>query len=283
MIVNRLSRVDPSMTGGLRKGLERFFRKLLAQFYKAMLEFLETGVRRFTAQSFRLVQNVGELDEVEKFARYLQRRFSQIYRGLSVEETIRKFIRLGFERGAARSVEQVIDALRRAGRERGRLYLGTVMGITREEWLRMTFGQAETQEKIELFIRMGLDRVVTISDRLITRAKHALAEGLVSGEGIRDITERLRDAVRGSQYDMMRIARTEIIRAHAEGQLQAIDTMGMRTVTALVEWLATDDNRVCQICKEMDGTIMTIDEARGKIPVHPNCRCAWAPHVEVEG
>lgn len=46
----------------------------------------------------------------------------------------------------------------------------------------------------------------------------------------------------------------------------------------LYEVLTAADNKVCPVCMDIAEHIYTIIEARGLIPAHPNCRCAFVPH-----
>jgi hypothetical protein len=39
------------------------------------------------------------------------------------------------------------------------------------------------------------------------------------------------------------------------------------------------DDRVCKICLAAAEDTYTLDEARGLIPLHPRCRCAWVPSL----
>ena len=73
------------------------------------------------------------------------------------------------------------------------------------------------------------------------------------------------------------IARTEIIRAHAEGQLDALERMGVERIGVAVEWSTADDTRVCPLCSAMDGVVIKVKESHGLIPRHPQCRCAFIP------
>jgi SPP1 gp7 family putative phage head morphogenesis protein len=73
------------------------------------------------------------------------------------------------------------------------------------------------------------------------------------------------------------VANNELIRAHADGQLDALEELGEEEVTAAVEWVTAGDDRVCKLCKPLDGVVLTVAEARGLIPRHVNCRCAWLP------
>jgi SPP1 gp7 family putative phage head morphogenesis protein len=74
------------------------------------------------------------------------------------------------------------------------------------------------------------------------------------------------------------LARTEIIRAHAEGTLNNFELAGLENVELQAEFLTAGDDRVCPICSALSGKIYSIKEARGIIPVHPNCRCTWLPY-----
>jgi hypothetical protein len=73
------------------------------------------------------------------------------------------------------------------------------------------------------------------------------------------------------------LARTEIIHAHAEGQLDAFELLKVEGVQVLAEWSTAGDEIVCELCSDLEGVVMTIKEARGSLPRHPNCRCAWVP------
>jgi hypothetical protein len=64
------------------------------------------------------------------------------------------------------------------------------------------------------------------------------------------------------------IAQTEIIRVHAEGQIEAFKALGVQRLGVDVEFSTSRDNAVCQECEGMEGEEYGIDEASGVIPVH---------------
>lgn len=107
-----------------------------------------------------------------------------------------------------------------------------------------------------------------------------LTEGLLQGENPRKIARRLNDRVDNVGLHRGRlIARTETIRAHNEAALNRYGDTQERLdgVTNLAEHLTAGDRRVCPICRGLAGKTYTIEDARGRIPVHPNCRCTWVP------
>lgn len=76
------------------------------------------------------------------------------------------------------------------------------------------------------------------------------------------------------------LARTEIIRAFADAQLQEFANWGIHGVSAKAEISTAGDERVCPRCAKLEKTIFTLEEAQGIIPVHPKCRCIWLPFIE---
>ena len=105
-----------------------------------------------------------------------------------------------------------------------------------------------------------------------------LSDGLIKGEGPAKIARSLTDNIKKMTRTRANvIARTEIIHAHAEGQLDSFQRLNIEEVSAMVEWSTAGDDRVCEQCLSLEGETFTIEEARGQIPLHPNCRCAWMP------
>lgn len=124
-----------------------------------------------------------------------------------------------------------------------------------------------------------------VTDSMSQQMSRVLAEGLSQGHHPREIARQLNDRVENVGLHRGRlIARTETIRAHNEGTLNRYEDMGDRIegVTLLAEHITAGDRRVCSECQALSGTVYPIREARGRIPVHPNCRCTWVPVDERE-
>lgn len=71
------------------------------------------------------------------------------------------------------------------------------------------------------------------------------------------------------------IANTEVIATYADGALDYATEEGYAEVEAEVEFTTAGDRKVCPLCRPMSGSRYTVAEARGILPVHPNCRCRW--------
>ncbi len=106
---------------------------------------------------------------------------------------------------------------------------------------------------------------------------HSLAEGYAAGEGINELTGRVK-SVFGfcSDYRAERIARTETIQASAQGQIVGYEEAGVRRL----EFYAAVDERTCEYCMALHGEEFPVGESEGIITVHVNCRCRWLPVIE---
>jgi len=185
-----------------------------------------------------------------------------------------RYILDGFRRGAARAFDDVRpEAKERMGWTKP---LGWYQG-TREEFLRSAFYHPVSKEKVQLLTSRTFTDLKGVTDGMASRISHALVDGLTRGENPRVIGRELAKQVDVSKARAQTIARTEIIRTHAEGQLDAFEHMGVTEVGVMAEWSTAEDARVCELCRPLDGVVMKTTEARGLLPRHPNCRCAWVP------
>jgi len=170
---------------------------------------------------------------------------------------------------------------------------------TLKEWIGFNYAEYRT-EIINWISAHGFEDIEDLTQQQIKNLRVQFADAFRNGEDIRQIARRVLSSGIGdlevsvpTQYDadgnvirqgysrMMPkefrsviIARTETIRAANEG---ALDNYTKNMSVEKVQWLAGISDRTCDICNEENGRIMTIAEARGQIPKHCACRCAWTP------
>ncbi len=146
------------------------------------------------------------------------------------------------------------------------------------QFLREAFSSPEALSKIELLSTRAFEELRGVTATMSQQLSRHLANGLAQGQGPATIARNMRMSIGGlTRTRAMMIARTEIIAAHAEGQLDSYERLGVEEVGILAEWSTAGDDRVCPLCDELEGAVMKVKEARGLIPRHPNCRCAWIP------
>lgn len=148
---------------------------------------------------------------------------------------------------------------------------------TREEFLRSAFTYPPSVERVKLMAGRIYTDLKGITEAMSTSLTRELVDGLIRGNNPRAIAKNITDKVANiSRTRAETLARTEIIRNFAEAQLDAFAMHGMDQVGVAVEF-SVAKNRVCPQCAALQGVVLSLDQARGIIPVHPNCRCAWLP------
>lgn len=134
-------------------------------------------------------------------------------------------------------------------------------------------------------VAAGLRNVIGLTNEQAGWVQNFEARQLAAIDGVptkRDLdrvaaaTSRYHDRVH--RYRTENIARTEILSASHEGRRQAWAQglqEGYISPTAMQEWSAEMDGRVCPICSAMDGQKVPIGEEfpQGEPPIHPSCRC----------
>lgn len=144
-----------------------------------------------------------------------------------------------------------------------------------------------TTPTLALLRANALNSVVGASDRMKAALYARLTEGIVKGENPKKVGRELHKMWRKlSKVSATRIARTETMRAFNEGALDRMEMMGVKLIGVNVEVnvvMLPDgsvEQRVCPRCRPLNKLVLTIEQARGLLPVHPNCRCAFIPAVD---
>lgn len=186
------------------------------------------------------------------------------------------YIRESYRKGSARSFDDVKKPWTYADQN---FYAGS-----KQQFLQSSFGNPVSVERVRLLASRAYNDLVGITDAMSQQMSRELVDGMIQGISPRDIAYRMTKRV--DDIGIRRattLARTEIVRAHAEGQLDTLERLGVERLRVAVEWSTAQDHRVCPLCRPLHGIVITLKEARGMIPRHPNCRCAFLPANVGEG
>lgn len=157
-----------------------------------------------------------------------------------------------------------------------------------------------TEETIKKFLKGRALKGIRKMNR-VTRAalRVVLADAVKEGLGIPETARKIRDVFGDAKtYRAERIARTEILKAGNEAQVEAYKQSG---VVMGKEWFTALDEGVCQWCQPMHGRVKSLDgnffiqgesftgtkggilrldfETVDEPPLHPQCRCVMLPVV----
>jgi SPP1 gp7 family putative phage head morphogenesis protein len=203
--------------------------------------------------------------------------FLDWFRGALEDEVLEPVGTETVKRGGHWSSAYVRAASRR-GIKNANAALGSGAAEFGEEALEQAFNAPVHQDLLRSLYTRNYRGLKGITDAVDSDVSRVLTEGMVEGVNPRDMAAEINDRIEKVGITRARtLARTETVRAAAEQTLTRYEQMGVEQVVGKVEWLATMDGRTCPTCAALHGTTYTIDEARGRIPQHPNCRCTWTP------
>jgi hypothetical protein len=126
------------------------------------------------------------------------------------------------------------------------------------------------------------DAEMAISDTVREEIRAAVAQSLEEGESAADLADRIEGLGAFSAERAELIARTEIIRANANGQMEAMRSSGVVTKKG---WSTSTEDTVCDECQENeDAGDVDIDEdfpsGDDCPPAHPACMCVVTAAIE---
>lgn len=146
-------------------------------------------------------------------------------------------------------------------------------------WVEEAFTRPIHADRVGLAYTRTFSELQGITEAMDKAISRELATGLANGANPVQIAREISKKVDSIGIVRARtLARTEVINAHAQATLNGFEEAGIEGVEVEAEWLTAED--ACPLCEAAAaGGTYTIAEARGLIPLHPNCRCAWAPKV----
>ena len=159
------------------------------------------------------------------------------------------------------------------------------------------------QEALQSQYLATYEDVERAADETRTAVSRSLRTGLAAGVGVRELANRVNgrgDAV--GQTRTVTIALSKTIDTTNEAVLTRADELGASELGVIPEtvvddedapdevepegvWETAQDDRVCEICQSLAGSIYTVEEIqRGDAPrpvrdTHPSCRC----RIRIEG
>jgi SPP1 gp7 family putative phage head morphogenesis protein len=133
-----------------------------------------------------------------------------------------------------------------------------------------------------------------ITDALKQQLNRVLSGSILAGENNKLIAKKLIAVINGKNAKQLGVtntlgrfipakrraelmARTETVRIHHLANIEEYSNAGVSGVRVMAEWVTAKDEKVCNICIEMEGKIFTLEKIAILIPVHVQCRCIALP------
>ena len=269
------AKIDPTKTNAIRS---RFERELVRRFRKLALEAYDYILNEQNLKP-RLKANAYDYpqaeDKVNRFMRWVRRAqdrgILEVSEGTATRSGSRRWSDLYIKSAYQKGLASAYGNIRAAGVD------------VADGYVDRGFFRPIHADRAGLIYTRAYNDLEGITTAIDSRLSGVLAQGMIEGVGVQEIARRIRDNVESIGITRARrLARTEVVRAHAEATLNSYEEAQIEGVDVESEFSTSRDNKVCPKCSDLEGQTYTLEEARGIIPVHPNCRCAWLPVVPIE-
>ena len=142
--------------------------------------------------------------------------------------------------------------------------------------LGFSFAQMDTRRTAEILRNAWSGehystRIWANTDALAEQVQDVLLSGLQQGRNYRRMTDELAERMGAGNYYASRIIRTEAAAMASMADQAAYEECG----TEKVRFLATLDTVTSEMCREMDGKVIPVEEleiGKNLPPLHPHCR-----------
>ena len=123
------------------------------------------------------------------------------------------------------------------------------------------------------------DRCWENKANLVSGVQSTLSQGLLRGDSLQKLTDRIKNQFNVSRYKAGRLAHTETTYFNGVANLEVYRDLSIDKV----EILETLDRHTCEICGALDGKVVSLSQYEPGVtvpPFHPNCRGTTCPHYE---
>lgn len=280
------NRYDPTHTTALRRRFEGEAARRVREFAREVNRFLfeEDSLLlksdRVRANAFRYRNSPKKVDDFIRWLQTQSRRglldveYGAGYSTVGAGSWADVYIRTAYQKGLAQAAGQ----MKRAG------------ATVADRWIDAGFFRPIHADAVGLTYTRVYSELSGITRAMDSALSSTLALGMAEGLGVQAIAENINEQINGiGLVRARRLARTEIIRAHAEATLNTYEEAGLTGVQVLGEFATAGDSKVCPRCRAFANRnngygpgVYVLSKARGLIPVHPNCRCAWLPVIDAK-
>jgi SPP1 gp7 family putative phage head morphogenesis protein len=296
---------DPTRTTVLRnlfsKAMNKRFDELVSVVKKAIIDQDCFGLNKEKIQTHQMsVPGQGAFaftrssDKVEAFMKWLQQ---QIDKGILEVTT---FQQAGYSVESAWTNLYILDSYKR-GVIRARYELKKagydVPSMEQTGGIAMSMSTPFHMDRVGLLFTRVFSDLKGITSAMDAQISRVLAQGMADGDGMMLLARKMVATINGTGMGDLGItdtlgrfipaarraemlARTEIIRSFHQATIQEYRNWAVEGVQVQAEWSTAGDDRVCDLCSEMEGKIFSLDEIENMIPVHPLCRCISVPYLK---
>ena len=257
--------IDPSQTYLLRRG---FIASMNKRF-----NIVKSSLRDFFTEDVEDFERANNALKITIFRKWLKEQAEKnilaMTNGINSKSWTSVYVTNAYYKGMVRSYGDVNKA--------GKVLSGVNwFGGAQNQFIKDVSRMTPIISQIELLEMRVVNLLQGVVDDMLNKMSWVLANSITKGYDFDTIRKELEKIIiRVSKKRAKLIVIAEIVHAQAEGQLDGLELLGVDEVDVVVELLTTSKNSVCSICKKLEEGSLKVKDARGIIPLHPLCKCAW--------
>ena len=222
-------RADPTRTTGLRRQFEREMKRRFGALKKDIQKLIvEEDAFNLNPKKPLVIMQAKEWafqtseQKIKSFNKWFQHRVDE--KVLTVDHAGKpwtaKYVDSAYKKG---SIRAYTDTHKKSLMKSQDFYEGS-----KDQFLKSAFMQPERMSKLRLLGTRVFEQLKGVTAEMGSKMNVLLAEGMAHGKGPADIARQMANNITGLTNKRAKvIARTEVIYAHAEGQLDSFEDLGV--------------------------------------------------------
>lgn len=266
------------------KRLNTLLNKTLSDVQRQIKEFdIENANQRLTSAQkqviLKILRQTKDYDKRDFYLRALYNRDSKLYI-IDRLEQLNMSLQIALTKLTRRQQTEIKGTLKQAGKQAYSFYADE---FSNNFGIDLHTISMQNVEKLANTAWAGSKnwsaRIWSDRTKLGYALEDTLKTGLVEGKSLQKIAREIRTKFKTSNYNAMRLVRTETTHVHEQSALQFYKDTGVKKY----EFMAYIDERTSETCTALNGKRFNVEDAEVGVnypPMHPNCRSTTAPVVD---
>lgn len=224
--------------------------------------------------SFQESLAVNASDDVKDFESWLSQQADGTITGKKHKELWRRYVGVARQKGLERAYD---DANAKGSALAGALpdagHRLSQMEGSKNQFLSSS-GQGESGSVIDSAFK-DLKTAMRETNQEMSRT---LLDGIAFGEHPSFTFAKVQKVIAKGKRRALAVAQVAAVKSYTSAQLDVFEALGMSKAGVMAEFVTAED--ACSECAAFAGEEYDIEDARGLLPIHVGCRCAWVPTVK---
>lgn len=239
--------------------------------HKVLIEYQKNRIVNSSLKAF--IELVPELKEILKYIK--TNKIENINK--DIENQITKLIKEAYRKLQENSEIEIAE-LAKYEKKYNNLFLTSLIAIKLNK-SRLTNKEIKEEIANNKVIDLSFNKSLNIQSIETTNLLNQIIKNnLGKGLSNKQITNKLLSVINTKQSQLNTLIRTTTANIITESNFK--DFEDNKDFIKKLKYTAVLDNRTTDVCRENNGKLFSIDQSKGMLPAHWNCRSFWVPVLD---